>query len=85
MDVYHSSQTSDLVTSAVIKYCHFGWPEKHRLQSELHVYWSLRGKIIVYDGLLFFGKRLVIPQALQEETMQRVYTSGSPRNSEVPA
>ena len=27
MDVYHLSQTSDPVTSAVIKYCHFGWPK----------------------------------------------------------
>ena len=70
MDVYRLSQTNDPVTSAVIKYCRFGWPEKHRIQSELRVYWSLRG---VYDGLLFFGKRLVIPQALQEETMQSLH------------
>ena len=73
MDVYRSSQTSDPVTSAVIKYCRFGWPEKHRLQSELRVYWSLRGELTVYDGLLFFGKRLVIPQALQEETRQSLH------------
>ena len=73
MDVYRSSQTSDPVTSAVIKYCRFGWPEKHRLQSELRVYWSLRGELTVYDGLLFFGKCLVIPQALQEETRQSLH------------
>ncbi|KAL5517465.1 hypothetical protein EMCRGX_G003010 [Ephydatia muelleri] len=74
MDVYRSSQTSDPVMSAVIKYCRFGWPEKHRLQlSELRVYWSLRGELTVYDGLLFFGKRLVIPQALQEETRQSLH------------
>ena len=66
---------SDPVTSAVIKYCRFGWPEKHRLQSELRVYWSLRGELTVYDGLLFFGKRLVIPQALQEETRQSLHQS----------
>ena len=73
MDVYRLSQTSDPVTSAVIKYCHFGWPEKHSLQSELRIYWNLRGELTVCDGLLFFGKRLVIPQSLQEETMQSLH------------
>ena len=73
MDVYRLSQTSDLVTSTVIKYCHFGWPEKHSLQSEIRIYWSLRGELTVCDGLLFFGKCLVIPQALQEETMQSLH------------
>ena len=73
MDVYPLSQTSDPVTSAVIKYCHFGWPDKHSLQSELRIYWSLRGELTVCEGLLFFGKRLVIPQSLQEETMQSLH------------
>ena len=73
MDVYRLSQTSDPVTSAVIKYCHFGWPEKHSLQSELRIYWNLRGELTVCDGLLFFGKCLVISQSLQEETMQSLH------------
>lgn len=73
MDVYRLSQTSDPVTSTVIKYCHFGWPEKHSLQSELRIYWSLRRELTVIDGLLFLGKHLVIPQALQEETMQSLH------------
>ena len=81
MDVYRLSQTNDPVTSAVIKDCCYGWPEKHRIQSELRVYWSLRGELAVYDGLL---KTLSHPPGFARGDNAE-FTSGPPRNSEVPA
>ena len=72
MDVYRSSQTSDPVTSAVIKYCRFGWPEKHRLQSELRVYWSLRGENSI-RWAPFLWKTLSHPPRLCKKRQCRVY------------
>ena len=42
MKEFSASQASDAVCSQVMKYCQFGWPEKHRVTDDIKPYWALR-------------------------------------------
>ena len=54
--------------SVIMKYCSDGWPEKHRLPPTEKVY----GESTLNAGLLF-GKRIVVPQALQAEMLAKLH------------
>ena len=46
------SQATDPVCSKLIKYCRFGWRDRHRIEGHLNVYWSRRGHLTVHKGQL---------------------------------
>ncbi|KAL5487120.1 hypothetical protein EMCRGX_G019686 [Ephydatia muelleri] len=73
INVYRSTRLLDPVTSAVIKYCSDGWPEKHKLPPAVKGYWGTREELIMNAGLLLFGKRTVVPQALQAEMLAKLH------------
>ena len=53
-----------------------GWPaDKESVPAVLNPYYSYRGELSVYDGLIFRGEHLVIPQALCYQTMQQLHSS----------
>ena len=66
-------QASDPVCSQLIKYCKFGWPDKHHIEGLLKVYWSGRGYLTVHKGLLMYGDQIVVPKALQKDTLLRMH------------
>lgn len=41
-----------------------GWPTKHELNEEFLPYFNKREELIVYDGCLFWGGRVVVPPTL---------------------
>ena len=73
INVYRSTRLLDPVTSAVIKYCSDGWPEKHKLPPAVKGYWGTREELIMNAGLLLFGKRTIVPQALQAEMLAKLH------------
>ena len=73
INVYRSTQLSDPVTSVIMKYCLEGWPEKHQLPPTVKGYWCIRGELTLNAGLLLFGKRIVVAQALQAETLAKLH------------
>ena len=36
-------------------------------------YWKARGELTVHDGLLLYGRRIVVPKSLQRETLLKIY------------
>ena len=70
---FSASQASDAVCSQVMKYCQFGWPEKHRVTDDIKPYWTLRGYLTVHNGLLLYGRRIVIPVARQREILEKIH------------
>ena len=48
-----------------------GWPESVSLPAV--PYEQVRGELSLYDGMLLRGQRMVIPQELQREILERIH------------
>ena len=74
LDVYRQAQEQDTVCARVRKCCQEGWPSKHTVEPDLWPFWKAQALLTFSDGLLLHGQRIVVPQALQQETMQKLHT-----------
>ena len=64
----------DIVLQAAVKYTTEGWPQyKEDVQLAARPYYALRGELSVYDGLLLRGSRIVIPESLRKEMLEKVH------------
>ena len=51
-----------------------GWPEnRHNTPSDIHPYWDYRDELAVYDGVVFRGNRVVIPQSMRQEMLSIIH------------
>ena len=64
---------ADPVYSAVMKHCLGGWPERHAIEPALKPYWKVQGELSVQNNLLLFQKHIVVPQSLQNETLEKLH------------
>ena len=74
LTAYNEAQDKDATCSTVKKYCLSIWPIRERVDLELIPYWKERSYLTLKDGLLLHGNRIVIPPALQEETLEKIHT-----------
>jgi transposase InsO family protein len=72
---YTIKQRCDNVVCKVIRYCHNGWPDKHQIEAEVRPYWNVRADLTLGNNpqLLLYGKRIVVPKALQKETLEKIH------------
>lgn len=54
-------------------YCNEGWPDKNKRDSSVRPYWEAQGELTVGNGMLMLGNRIVIPKALQMETLKKLH------------
>ena len=66
-------QDQDEICCQVKNYCQSHWPEKARSDAALKPYWTVRSDLTVEEGLLLFQTRLVIPEALQKDILERIH------------
>ena len=54
-----------------------GWPEARRevTSYEIRQYYNVRQDLIVQDGLIFRGQRIVIPQSYRQKLLERIHSS----------
>ena len=53
-----------------------GWPQtKEQTPIEIRPYWNYRDEISCYEGLMFKGDRIIIPQSLRPEILQRIHAA----------
>ena len=54
-----------------------GWPEaKHEITSHrVRQYYNVREDLVVQDGVIFRGQRIVIPQFYQRRVLERIHSS----------
>ena len=72
---YQREQAEDRICSLVINYCQKGWPEKNHIQPDLMPYWKARSDLTVdKNNLLLYRRRMVVPERLQKETLEKVHT-----------
>ncbi len=52
-----------------------GWPDDpKRLQKHICQFWSCKDELSVDDGLVIKGERIMIPGALQQETLLKIHS-----------
>ena len=73
LDEYRASQSTDPVCSLVINYCRNGWPAKQDVDGIIKPYWEVQGELTVGNSLLLYGSRIVIPRALQQQTLKKMH------------
>lgn len=73
LDEYRDAQASDPVCSAVLNYCQNGWPTKHNVPIAIKPYWKVQSEITTCSNLLLYRNRIVIPEALQTVTLQKLH------------
>ena len=53
-----------------------GWPShKSKLPASVAHYWNLRAQIHEAEGLLFLGKKLIIPQEMRQDVLNCIHES----------
>ena len=70
---YQKAQNADPLCSLMIKYCQSGWPNKQRIDEAIKPYWEARGELTLHDHLLLHGTHIVVPAAMQRETLMKIY------------
>ena len=73
LNTYRQGQADDATVSKVITYCQSGWPHKNQISEDLRPYWAIRGELSLYDNLLLYGSRIVIPPKLCNETLAKIH------------
>jgi len=54
-------------------YCQNTWPSKHEVEPVVKPYWEVKYSLTICDDLLLYNDRIVVPQALQEETIDKIH------------
>ena len=68
LQVYRQEQSEDPVTKIVVSYCQ----SKHSsLQKDLKPFRPFRGELSLYNGLLLYGSRIVVPVKLRTKTLDK--------------
>ena len=72
---YRMAQHADSDCKQLMDLCKRGWPKyKRQLAGNLQKYWHVRGELTLHDDLLLRGRRIVVPQSLQAETLQKIHS-----------
>ena len=67
---YQQAQSQDPVCLQVITFCQSQWPQKSPANKELVPYWRVRASLSICNNLLLYNDRIVVPSALQANTLQ---------------
>ena len=73
LEDFRTQQQQDEITRQLITYCSEGWPEKSQLPGPLKVYWPERSDLIVQQGLLMKGNRLVVPLTMRIDVLEKLH------------
>ena len=67
------SQDQDAVCAKIKDYVQNGWPSVMPHQPILKPYWDNQQHLTISDGLLMFSTRIVIPQCLQLDILDKIH------------
>ena len=66
--------TADPTLRALQRVVYCGWPDTNKdLPKDLRPYWSYRDEIGIYDGAIFKGKQVIIPDALRSDILHQLH------------
>ena len=73
LETFKQAQGADPECSEVMKYCLSGWPTRKKVPASLIPYWKARNYLTLYENLLLFNRRIVVPVPLREEIMGKIH------------
>ena len=74
MEQIKECQLNDETCQLVSSYCSSSWPDRKSAPALVKPYLSLAAEFSVVDGILMRGSRIVIPQSLQKEMLDKLHT-----------
>ena len=74
LEIYRKAQDEDDICLHLKQYCQSGWPAKNMLSPGCQPYWKARANIVESEIILLFNHRIVVPAALQRDTLDKVHT-----------
>ena len=69
-----SSQSSDATCQKIHEYLQAGWPHKSRQPNDVKPFMSVSTELSLQDGLLMRSSRIVVPQSLRADILQRIHS-----------
>ena len=66
-------QKEDAVCRYLLEYCQSGWPQKQQLPAPISPYYWVSAEITIANDLLMWGNRIIIPESLQQEMLEKVH------------
>ena len=73
IEAVRRGQQNDPVLCDVREYCNRGWPAYLPSNPIMHPYWQDRHRLTIVDDLLLYDERLVIPQQMRMEMLDRLH------------
>ena len=68
-------QDIDDTLKTVKEYCLEGWPSFSKKNDKLRRYFSIRHELAVHKGILMYRNRMVIPNSLQKDIINKIHES----------
>jgi transposase InsO family protein len=65
----------DSLLSRVVERVHAGWGENGCNDPELQVFYSKRDELALQDGVVLWGRRVVVPKSLQGRVLEMLHTA----------
>ena len=73
LDCYRRAQEADAICSTIKEFSESRWPARYAVSTEIRPYWTERGKFSVASGLLLYGSRIVVPEAIRKEALEKLH------------
>ena len=75
LDEIRNATKNDEVLTGVAQYTLHGWPKYTNDVPEIYKqYYSVRAHLSIANGLVLYDNRIVIPRAMQRDTLEKVHT-----------
>ena len=71
LKIIYENQQRDPVLKSVFSYTLSGWPEE--MSTEMKEYYAVRGELSVYNMILVYRNRLVVPKNMQNDMLRRIH------------
>lgn len=74
LEEYAEESRKDPLIQTALRYTREGWPKyQSDVEIGLRELYSVRSELSEYNGLLIKGSRIIVPQALREDTLRRIH------------
>ena len=75
MDHVKSAPTQDATLNMLKDMIYQGWPDyRKQCPQELWDYWNFRSDLVLEDGFILKGDKIVIPEQLRTQVLQAIHT-----------
>lgn len=75
-ETFRTATIQDVELQQVMNVVQSGWPDDIReVPADIRKYWTYREELTCSDGLLFNNWRIVLPQSLRADMLQRIHES----------